>query len=114
MIQSQRRANFDSPISSAPVFGRTPIHIFPMIGQRWCEQALRTVIGPTIINWLSRDTLGKLVIGGAARYRPAHTSSLNIVAPRRAVPTELWPLSVSTTSAPGCACLRFPHDRKEL
>ena len=37
-----------------------------MMGQRWCEQALRTVMGPTIISSLSRVTLGNSVIVGAA------------------------------------------------
>ena len=37
-----------------------------MIGQRWCEQALRTVIGPTIISSFRRSAFGNSVTGGIA------------------------------------------------
>ena len=66
ITQSARRTYFDSPMRLECSLGSTPIHSLPMIGHRWCEQALRTVIGPTISSSLSRSTLGNSVTGGAA------------------------------------------------
>ena len=37
-----------------------------MIGQKWWLQALRTVIGPTIISSLSDASFGNSVTGGGA------------------------------------------------
>ena len=84
ITHSASRAYFDRPITLVCSLGITPIHSLPMTGQKWWLQAERTVIGPTIISSLSRDTFGKLVIDGATRYRPANTSSMNIFATRRA------------------------------
>jgi hypothetical protein len=36
-----------------------------MIGQKWWLQALRTVIGPTIISSFKRSALGNSVTAGA-------------------------------------------------
>ena len=47
--------------------GRTPIHSWPMMGQKWCEQAERTVMGPTTSSSLSFSTLGNSVMAGALR-----------------------------------------------
>lgn len=68
MIQSQMRAYLDRPISSeSGLGGSTPTQIWPMMGHRWCEQALRTLMGPTIIRSLSREAFGKVVtLGGAS------------------------------------------------
>ena len=66
MIQSQIRTYFDRPIRFECSFGSRPIQTRPRIGQRWCEQALRTLIGPTIISSLRRETFGNSVIVGAA------------------------------------------------
>ena len=60
------RAYFDRPMRFECSLGITPTQSLPMIGQRWCEQALRTVMGPTIISSLSRSTFGNSVIGGIA------------------------------------------------
>ena len=54
MIQSQMRTYFDSPIRFENSLGSTPIQTLPRMGQRWCEQALRTLIGPTIISSFRR------------------------------------------------------------
>ncbi len=70
-----------------------------MIGQRWWEQALRTMIGPTIISSFRRPTFGNSVTGGCAPKRPAKTSIRYILATRRAVSLVLWSLAVSMTSA---------------
>ena len=64
MIQSQMRVYLDRPIRLECSLGSRPIQTRPMMGQRWCEQALRTVIGPTIISSLSRVKLGNSVTGG--------------------------------------------------
>ena len=64
MTQSASRTYFDSPIRFEYSLGSTPIQTLPMIGHRWWEQALRTVIGPTIISSLRRSTLGNSVTGG--------------------------------------------------
>ncbi|MNH42947.1 hypothetical protein D3C79_1047470 [compost metagenome] len=66
MIQSTRRAYFDRPITLVCSLGSTPIQILPMTGQKWWLQALRTVIGPTIINSLRCSALGNSVIAGAS------------------------------------------------
>ena len=66
MIQSASRAYFDRPMRFECWFGMTPIHSSPMIGQRWCEQALRTVMGPTIISSFKPSTLGNSVVAGGA------------------------------------------------
>ena len=65
MIQSHSRAYLDRPIRLECSLGSSPIQTLPMIGHRWCEQALRTVIGPTIISSLRRLTLGNSVMDGA-------------------------------------------------
>ncbi|MNY75717.1 hypothetical protein D3C86_2150760 [compost metagenome] len=64
MIHSASRAYLDRPIRLECWLGMTPIHSLPMIGHRWCEQALRTRSGPTIISSLSWPTLGNSVTGG--------------------------------------------------
>ena len=43
----------------------TPTQMRPMIGQKWCEQALRTVTGPMIMSSLRRATFGNSVTGGS-------------------------------------------------
>jgi hypothetical protein len=45
--------------------GITPIQSLPMMGHRWWLQALRTVMGPTIISSLRCSALGNSVIVGA-------------------------------------------------
>ena len=67
MIQSARRAYLDRPIRLESALGSTPTHSRPMIGQKWCEQAERTVMGPTTSSSLSFSTLGNSVMSGAAR-----------------------------------------------
>ena len=62
---SARRAYLDKPIRSDAALGSTPIHTWPRMGHRWCEQALRTFSGPTIISSFSCDTLGNAVTAGA-------------------------------------------------
>ena len=99
MIQSQMREYFDRPIRFECSFGMMPIQTLPMIGHRWCEQALRTLIGPTIINSFRRSALGNSVTAGIGTYRPLNTSVRNILATRLAVSAVLWSLSVSITSA---------------
>ena len=64
MIQSQMRAYFDRPIRFECSLGRMPIQTLPMIGHRWCEQALRTVTGPTIISSFRRLKFGNSVTAG--------------------------------------------------
>ena len=66
-----------SPATMAPPFGRFflpgPTEVLPeilaaqtrpMIGHRWWEQALLTVIGPTIMSSFRRSTFGNSVTGG--------------------------------------------------
>ena len=65
MIHSARREYFDSPIRLECSFGISPIHSRPMIGQKWWLQALRTVIGPTIISSFRKAAWGNSVTGGA-------------------------------------------------
>ncbi|MNN89379.1 hypothetical protein D3C81_2071930 [compost metagenome] len=65
MIHSAMRAYLDRPIRLEWRFGITPTQRLPMIGHRWCEHALRTRIGPTIISSLSCSTLGNSVTSGA-------------------------------------------------
>ena len=73
MIQSQMRAYLDRPIRLECSLGITPIQTLPMIGQKWCEQALRTLTGPTIISSLSRSAFGNSVTGGIAHVAaPEH------------------------------------------
>ena len=64
MIQSQMRAYFDRPIRLECSLGSSPIQTLPRMGHRWCAHALRTVIGPTIINSLSRSAFGNSVTAG--------------------------------------------------
>ena len=71
MIQSARRKYFDRPIRFECSFGMSPIHSRPMIGQKWWLQALRTVIGPTIISSLRCSAFGNSVTGGAGHVAPA-------------------------------------------
>ncbi len=66
MTHSARRAYFDRPITLVCSLGITPIQSLPMIGQKWCEQALRTVIGPTIISSFRCSALGNSVSEGGA------------------------------------------------
>ena len=61
MIHSARRAYFERPITLVCSLGMTPIQILPMTGQKWWLQALRTLIGPTIINSLMCSALGDSV-----------------------------------------------------
>ncbi len=58
------RAYFDRPIRFECSFGSTPIHTRPRIGHRWCEHALRTFTGPTIISSFRRSTFGNSVTLG--------------------------------------------------
>ena len=58
------RAYLDRPIRAECSLGMTPIQTLPMTGHRWCEQALRTVMGPTIINSFRWAALGNSVTGG--------------------------------------------------
>ena len=64
MIHSQMRAYFDRPIRFECSLGRMPIHTLPRIGHRWCEQALRTFTGPTIISSFRREKFGNSVTDG--------------------------------------------------
>ena len=66
ITHSTRRAYFERPIRAECSFGITPTQTRPMIGHRWCEQALRTVTGPTIISSFRRRTFGNSVTGGCA------------------------------------------------
>ena len=66
MIHPARRAYLDRPITLVCSLGITPIQILPITGQKWWLQALRTVIGPTIISSLRCSAFGNSVIGGAA------------------------------------------------
>ena len=58
MIQSAMRAYLDRPIRLLCSLGRMPIQTLPQIGHMWWLQALRTVIGPTIISSFRRSALG--------------------------------------------------------
>ena len=66
MIHSARRAYLDRPITLVCSLGNTPIQILPITGQKWWLQALRTVMGPTIISSLRCSALGNSVISGAS------------------------------------------------
>ena len=66
MIQSQMRTYFDRPMRLECSLGNRPIQTLPRIGHMWCEQALRTFTGPTIINSLRRETFGNSVTAGAS------------------------------------------------
>ena len=71
MIHSASRAYFDRPIRFECSLGISPIHTRPMIGQKWWLQALRTVIGPTIISSFSARAFGNSVTGGAGKVASA-------------------------------------------
>jgi hypothetical protein len=60
MIQSARREYFDSPIRLECSLGISPIHSRPMMGQKWWLQALRTLMGPTIISSFRYLGVGEL------------------------------------------------------
>ena len=62
--QSTRRAYLDRPITLVCLLGITPIHTLPMTGHRWWLQALRTVMGPTIISSFRLLPFGNSVILG--------------------------------------------------
>ncbi len=64
MTQSTRRAYFDRPMTLVCSLGSTPIHSLPITGQKWWLQALRTVIGPTIMSSFRCSALGNSVIAG--------------------------------------------------
>ncbi len=65
MIQSASRAYLESPIRLECSLGITPIHSRPKIGHRWCEQVLRMITGPTIINSFRCSILGNWVMPGS-------------------------------------------------
>ena len=64
MIQSQMRAYLLRPMRLLCSLGRMPIQTRPKIGHMWWLQALRTVIGPTIMSSFSRSALGNSVTAG--------------------------------------------------
>ena len=65
MIHSATRAYLLRPITLVRSLGITPIHTLPITGQKWWLQALRTVMGPTIISSFKCSALGNSVIAGA-------------------------------------------------
>ena len=67
MTHSASRAYLDRPITLVRSLGKTPIQILPMTGQKWWLQALRTVMGPTIISSFKCSAFGNSVIAGALR-----------------------------------------------
>ena len=64
MIQSAMRAYLLRPIRLLCSLGRMPIQTLPKIGHMWWLQALRTVIGPTIISSFRRSAFGNSVTAG--------------------------------------------------
>ena len=64
MTQSQMRAYLLKPMRLENSLGMMPIHTRPMMGHRWCEQALRTLMGPTIISSFKREKFGNSVTDG--------------------------------------------------
>jgi hypothetical protein len=64
MIHSAMRAYLDRPITLVRSLGITPIQTLPMTGQKWWLQALRTVMGPTIISSFRCSALGNSVMPG--------------------------------------------------
>ena len=65
MTHSASRAYLERPMTLVRSLGRMPIQILPITGQKWWLQALRTVMGPTIINSFKCSALGNSVIAGA-------------------------------------------------